>query len=57
MQEFMGKPVSYWAELDREVKKLNLESLLKENASLRARVSFYEDKLKEMEQFRNFMLS
>lgn len=54
---FLGKPVNYWLELDREAQNLNLESLLKDNANLRSRVSFYEDKLKEMEQFRKFMLS
>lgn len=55
--EFLGHPVNYWVELQKQAQKLNLESLLADNASLRSRVSFYEDKLKEMEQFRKFMLS
>lgn len=57
MQEFMGKPIHYWTELKHKADELNLESLLKDNANLRSRVSFYEDKMAEMERFRKFMLS
>lgn len=55
--EFMGKPIKYWVELDKKAKELNLESILTDNAALRSKVSFYEDKIREMEQFRKFMLS
>ena len=52
--EFMGREFSYWVELQRNV-DADKEELLVENARLRAKVSFYEDRLKSMTEFMNRM--
>ena len=46
-----GKPIAYWCELERLGKKaadLNAEHLILEIADLRAKVNFYESRIKEM---------
>jgi hypothetical protein len=49
---FLGEPVDYWMELQRHAEDLQVTKLLAEIASLRARVSFYEARIAEMERFR-----
>ena len=48
---FLGHPVIYWIELERRAKTeggLSTPRLLDEIAALRAKVSFYESRIKEM---------
>ena len=50
---FCGHPFSYWLELERRFKNgypLSQSRLIEEIADLRGRVSFYEDRIKEMAQ-------
>jgi hypothetical protein len=54
--EFMGREFIYWAELQRNV-DTDKEELLVENARLRTKVSFYEDRLKSMTEFMDRMAS
>ena len=48
---YYGKPIAYWLELERLGKKaadLNAEHLIREIADLRAKVNFYESRIREM---------
>lgn len=51
--KFYGKPISYWIELDRKARELNVENLIDEIAELRAKVSFYESRIEEMNMIKN----
>lgn len=39
---FMGKPISYWKQLERMVKEHNLEKIMDELMLERAKVTYYE---------------
>jgi hypothetical protein len=52
--DFLGKPTSYWIELQATVESQGFDRLILQNASLRAKVSFYEARLKEMIDFMDF---
>jgi hypothetical protein len=45
---FLGHPVSYWIELEKQAKTMNLTSLIEELARLRGFVDLYEDRIKEL---------
>jgi len=47
----MGHPVDYWMELKRNT-DVSKEDLITENAVLRAKVSYYEDKIQAMVDFK-----
>lgn len=47
---FLGKPVSYWVELDRQPKQLRVQDLIVEIGKLRAKVSSYEFRIERMNQ-------
>ena len=49
---FFGKPFDYWLELERQAKNLNATKLLDELAYMRARVSFYEERIDDMSKFK-----
>lgn len=53
----MGKPYAYWLELEQRAEQLNTSStsvpkLFQEIAELRGKVSFYENRVREMNVFR-----
>ena len=54
---FLGKPLEYWYELQDQValhgkeSAISPERLLGEMAGMRARLSFYEKRIKEMASF------
>lgn len=50
---FLGKPISYWVELDSRAKELNYEKLILDIIKLSAKVNFYESKLLEVNNFKN----
>jgi hypothetical protein len=50
---FLGEPVAYWVELKASAEKLNATELLKSNALLRAKVSYYEDAIHKMIVFKD----
>lgn len=50
---FLGEPLSFWAELKKTADAENTVELIRENARLRALVSFYEDKIDQMVRFRS----
>ena len=54
MSSLYGKPIEYIYELERRVledsPKVNYESLLMEISALRAKVSFYEDRVGQMQK-------
>lgn len=49
---FMGKPPSYWIELQVQAESLKAVTLIEEIAILRSKVSFYEARLDQMNEFR-----
>lgn len=49
---YMGYPTNYWAELQKKAEKLDVVKWLEEIAELRGKVSFYESRLDEIEDFR-----
>ena len=56
MDTFLGRPVKYWCELqikfDKEhARPLETADLLEEIALLRAKVSYYEDRIRQMAAF------
>ncbi len=55
MIQFMGKSMNYWEELHKNARRLNVESLLDDNARLRAKVSLYEQHLFDMMRFKTHM--
>jgi hypothetical protein len=52
MTEFMGKPLSYWVELQKKAETLNATDLITDIAKLSAKVRYYEEKLDEMIKFK-----
>ena len=48
---FLGEPATYWLELQQCAKEMNLTDLLRENARLRSKCSFYESRLKQMQDY------
>jgi hypothetical protein len=57
METFLGEQIDFWIELKNTADASNTTLLIKEIASLRARVSFYEDRVKDMGRFRETVLS
>lgn len=49
---FMGQPISFWMELKYKSDMLNVTDILRENALLRAKVSYYEDMINKMNSWR-----
>ena len=49
---FMGHEYGYWAELEERAQKLKVVDWLDEIAQLRAKVSFYESRIEEMDDFK-----
>jgi len=47
----MGENVSYWMEAKRQIETIEADHLFREIAKLRAKVSFYENRLKELNDF------
>lgn len=50
--EFLGHSAKYWLELQSKAEALNVTKLIEENADLRAKVNFYEQKVTEMLTFK-----
>jgi hypothetical protein len=40
MDTFMGKPISYWVELDRMAEEINVATIIDQNVRLRAENSY-----------------
>jgi len=49
---FLGHPIRYWIELQNHAEECNHVDLLQEIADLRAKVSFYESRLDDIQKFR-----
>ena len=54
--EFLGHDTNYWLELEEQAQKLAVVKWIEEVAKLRAKVSFYESRILEMEEFKNSFL-
>lgn len=52
MTMFMGKPMSYWIELNTQAELKGVDGYIQENALLRAKVSFYESRIEQMHAHR-----
>jgi hypothetical protein len=54
--EFLGRPLSYWMHLKKTIEShpggLELSDLIQENASLRAKVSYYESLIERANNYR-----
>lgn len=53
MDSFLGHSTTYWIELEKKAQELGVINWLQEVAELRAKVSFYESRLDEINNFRN----
>ena len=49
---YLGEPAEFWLELRRQADVGDTLALIREVASLRARCSFYESRIAQMDQFR-----
>jgi len=49
---FLGETIEFWRELQCKANELGVVDWLKEIATLRGKVSFYESRIKELEDFR-----
>jgi len=49
---FLGHNMGYWLELERHAKELSVTHLITEIANLRAKLSFYESRIEEMDMMR-----
>lgn len=49
--KYMGHDINYWLELQKKADTLDVVKWLEEVAELRAKVSFYESRIKEMSEF------
>lgn len=49
--KYLGYPMSYWMELQVQAENLHVTNLLVEISKLRSKVSYYEDRIKEMKRF------
>lgn len=54
---FMGEKLNFWIELKRHSKSLNADKLLREIAELRSKVSYYEERIDEMSNFKQLINS
>lgn len=50
---FMGETLQFWVELKAKSENLDVTYLIRENAELRAKVSYFEDMIKKANQFIN----
>jgi hypothetical protein len=50
--KFLGHNMSYWLEVQKNIEKLDIVDYLKEIGDLRAKVSFYESRIDEMNKFK-----
>lgn len=50
--KFLGQEIKYWVELQKKAEELGVVDWLKEIAELRAKVGFYESRIKEMDDFK-----
>ena len=48
--EILGEPIEYWIKLKEDLRKAgpSAERFFKETLTLRAKISFYESRIKEM---------
>jgi len=49
--EFLGKPMSHWIEIDRDLKEKDYSELIGEVCTLRAKASYYEKRIHELTEF------
>lgn len=52
MDTYLGETAETWLELKRKALELDVMPLIRENASLRAKVSYYEARLDDIKRFR-----
>ncbi len=52
VERFLGHDISYWIELNKRAKELDATKLLEDIAILSAKVTYYEMKFNEIEEFR-----
>ena len=50
---FLGKPFGYWIEVSKRIDSLNVSDFIKEIADLRGKVSFYEERVRQMNELMN----
>ena len=55
MFKFLGHSVEYWVALESKAETLNVTKLIEEIATLRSKVSFYESRFLEIQQFKKMM--
>ena len=48
---YLGQNINYWLELKRKAEELNVVDFIKEIADLRAKVSYYESRIQELNNF------
>ena len=53
MDTYLGHDIKYWSELESKAQELGAVKWLEEIADLRAKVSFYESRIKEMNSFKD----
>lgn len=49
--EFFGKPPEYWLALQERADKLDVSDLISEIATLRSKVSYYESRISQLNEF------
>lgn len=52
-EKYMGHPMNYWIELEKQAQKLNVMDFIQEIADLRARLSFYDSRLNQIQNLRD----
>ncbi len=52
---FLGHEIKYWIELDSHAQELHVDKLIEEIAILRAKVSFYEDRIDQLAHFKGLI--
>lgn len=52
-EQFLGHDIAYWVELQKKVDTLEVANYLQEIADLRGKVSFYESRVEELNDFKN----
>lgn len=53
---YLGKPAEYWLELQKQADLIGVSHLISELATLRAKLSFYEARINEMNSFMQLKL-
>jgi hypothetical protein len=48
---FLGKPIDYWFEVDKDLKDRGVQELVSEIATLRAKISYYESRISQLHDF------